>query len=694
MEKNFDNEDHRMRDQEEKEKEQEKKPDLEIYKDAVKYLRGENFHIEPSNAGNYAQHDISIVAHPGCIKGLDIPKGFEMLKNIDDIEGEAVRYELINAITPLEHSDVGMYNLLKPFISPTVNKTKPIHAIASQELSRKARAETKRQSKFKDGIALSGKEGNPARAFVPLREWFDPSVRELKARDLLTILPPAERNLFLLILGRVCVGRDFSLTAEGTFLQHAFRSLGILVGLKPGIGKSTLMRYINRSLAFLGYNVATLEKPGSRFGWNKVVRSDLGYVDDLTRKSQKAFIESEDTKTIVSNEVLTTEQKGVDSQTSLSRTVLLANSNDFNQADMFDLDPGVISRINFLNCYNVDELEDTRKFLSLVSQKSPDLRVRPHWHFLSETLDVDPLTLGCWLIHLAAEEFMKTCGYVRDENQIFRQTSEDQLEKVVHLLRKDLYFNSTNDSSENLLVFSRCLLVLGLKRSSLDSYKKEKFLNSSETGLIRKLVSNALILIKEYQTSNSNSNSREGLEALTKILYQDYLDHGKPLIHPWLALQDLSASSCVKPALSEAKRLENLNYTEEEILSGLFSKLYTTQGYRYSGAPQWIKTHWRSAIREDFSLAISAMNELCQHQEEALKKKLWNDIQHRIVESDPREGLDPESNEYRLACDRMEGKYTKETALSEYEERMRTGEVALDTVLLRSIAPVLNNSDS
>ena len=633
----FDESDHRLNDDSNGEGEGEQsRPSIDIYREGVRHLRegrdisldqtsdhlypNTPFILKPTATGNYGFHNVFVETSPIDLKGLKFPKrekvngkyvgeDFTFWKNIDE-EGIASQSEFTSILQQWQETDSSLFKLFEPLFSPTLSKTKPIFAIAQQLINREALIEIKRQKRFQDGISLCGTSGGFA--FCPQREWFSPEIQQLTMADLIPVLPPAERQLFLLVLGRVMVGRDFSYTVEGIEINHTFRSMLILIGKKGGIGKSTFMRYITTALSFLGYEVATLERPGSRFGWGKVVKSHLGYCDDLTRKSQKNFITSDDTKTIVSNEALTTEQKGIDSVSQRAKTVLIACSNDFNKNDLYDLDHGMITRLNTLQCYNQDELECSRRELSPICQDSPDLRIREHWDYLANKLGVDITALASWILCNAKEIFLDACGYVKnEETNKYEQIKPNQLEVKMHTHRVNLQLTTSNDHTENLIVFARMLLESGLDKVDKTVVNPLfNYLESQDTSLIRCLILNSIHLIDAYYEGEKQSELGEedfSCVLFIELLQKDFEDKNFPTIHPYRAVIDLRDNSSYLAAIERANTLKKLKEPEEKILSGFFEKLYTDQGLRYSGQPQWVKTYWASANRESFDSIKSSL---------------------------------------------------------------------------------------
>lgn len=608
-----------------------KRPLLEIYNEGIRKLESAGFRLEPSQGGNYALHHIRSEMHPGDLDGLSIPKKFSMYRNIDD-EANVVLNDLTTEISNWQLEDKNRYRLFEPIVNPAAQKTKNIHAIACMMMQRNTQKEVKRQNRYEDGVSLCG--GNGGRAFVPRHEWFSEEVRKLTAGDLLTILPRAEMEIFLLILGRIVVGRDNSRTVEGTEIDHTFRALAILVGLKGGIGKSTLMRYINQALAYLGYEVQTLENPGSRFGWGRICRSDLGYIDDLTRKSQKKFIEADNVKTIVSNEALSTEQKGIDSISIQAKTVLIANSNDFNQADLLEVDHGILSRLNFLQCHSDSSIKEGA-CVSEATKDSPDYRTRPHWEWVAEQTGADKKTLACWLLRLAADKFLKATGYEWSEKwNRYKKTGEDNLEETFQWWRSHCKLGFTNHSTENFLQLARIILLLYCEgKPELEPEVRESLLSQRSARLLHFLSRQTVQLIADFDKNPDDTHMENWLAVISGVLKDDYEDRNRPPIHPWLAFTDMDSQSCVKQAKKSVREQEMMGASYNAILKVFFNSLYTKKGFRYVGNPVWLNSYWEAAQEDDYILR----GMVAQIKEESLvpsgprsQATLWDQIVYKL----------------------------------------------------------------
>lgn len=571
----------------------------EIYNEGINALKEEGYYCEPAQDGKYALHNIRIREHPdpsGQIKGLQIPSSFWMWRRIDYKDPRHEAELLGRVIKGWEEESPELAKFFNPLVYPTTGKSKPIFAIADTQIRQKAEEEVGSANPHKDQISLSGGKG--AISFVPRHEWFRDDIRELEAGDLVTFLPEPELKVFLNILGRVVVGRNHSETVEGTYIDHTFRAFCILVGLKGGIGKSTLMNHINSALKFLGYTVADMPSFDRPFGWAKVVRSNLGYIDDLVPSSQKKFIGNELTKQIVSNGLCTTEQKGIDPVENLAKTVLIANSNSFNPTDLMGLDDGVLSRLNLLQCHDYSNIQD-EALVSDASKDSPDYRTREHWIWLQEKYGLNnSIALGCWLLRLAADEFLDNCGYVfNEQRQRYDKSNDDQLEMVMRRNRLFFKIGNIQNASEHLMVFNHFLyscLIQHPKFDDLQLRKTDKF----NSRLLFILSSYSLNCILTYQNEDGhNLNIVNGI--------RDHYYHVKdyPEYHPFRAMDILDGGGCIKVALQSATEAIRMKYTYPDALKQLYNTLRTEEGFRLIGEPVWLKRFW------DFAHSVKSENE-------------------------------------------------------------------------------------
>lgn len=579
----------------EEEGEEKRKNGYEIYNEGIRALYDEGYLVEPSQDGKYALHHIRTKEHPGNYEGLKIPSNFWMWRRID-YKNPLHEAELLGrVIQGWEDRHPERAKFFNPLCYPTTGKSKPLFGIADSLIRQQAEEEIGSPTPYKDKISLSG--GNGGVSFIPRHEWFREDIRKLTPGDLITILPAPELRVFLNILGRVVVGRNNSVSVEGTKIEHTFRAFCILIGLKGGIGKSTLMAHVNTALKYLGYTVADMPSFDRPFGWNKVIRSNLGYIDDLVPQSQKKFIGNELTKQIVSNGLCTTEQKGIDPIENLAKTVLIANSNSFNPRDLMNLDDGVLSRLNLLQCHDYSNIQKDA-LVTEASQDSPDYRIKEHWEWLQEKYNLDsPIPLACWLLRLAADEFLLSCGYDYNENkERWEKTEEDFLEQEMKSNRLRFKIGNIQNATEHLMV---------LNNFFLQCVKEEEEFSKLRYGDIENFNSRLMFALTTFSLNFGLTYAFDSGQHLNigKTLKKHFYKMEEPEYHPFRAIQIIDAAGSITTAVSKAKSDLRCDQSYPDTLKTLHNNLRTKEGFKLIGEPVWLKRFW------DFALTYSYKNQ-------------------------------------------------------------------------------------
>ena len=120
----------------------------------------------------------------------------------------------------------------------------------------------------------------------------------------------------------------------------------------------------------------------------------------------KKFLASENTKILVTNGKLETEQKFKDAQEVQPKCVLIVNSNDWQPEVCYSLDPGIVARMKLISTYKEVELAKKLNLnLSPLVEDSPDLRPFSHLPWLAEKLGVSVEALLLWCVRLATDHF-------------------------------------------------------------------------------------------------------------------------------------------------------------------------------------------------------------------------------------------------------------------------------------------------
>jgi hypothetical protein len=190
---------------------------------------------------------------------------------------------------------------------------------------------------------------------------------------------------------------------------------GVIVGKDAGLGKSTLFNGLTAALQRCGFVTHTFKSTEDRFGLKTAALSDIAYKDDTSLTSLKKFLAAEETKILITNGLLQTEEKFQNAEQIWPKCVILVNSNDWNSKFAYDLDPGIIDRIKIISTYREYEVAKNREHLEgTVSEGSPDLRPRAHIPYLANKLGVSSEALYLWCLRLGTERFWEVINDTRD----------------------------------------------------------------------------------------------------------------------------------------------------------------------------------------------------------------------------------------------------------------------------------------
>lgn len=550
---------------------------LDSYEIGLRHLAEKNIFLEADMDGLYAWHDAYLPSEVKPLPGYKPPKDFRYLKRI---QGKLEENELRKATLSIGHT-YGEYldKFWSPLINPSVDKRRPLFGMAKHEVQAKKQEQENQTDPTVESLTLTGL--NDCRRFVPQKEWFDERIQQVEAKDLLPLLPPSEMELFMLSLGRVMVGKRNSYTAEGTLINHSFRTMVILVGLEAGLGKSTLMNHLLTGLRLCGYRTEVMQDAEARFGWGVIANSDITYMDDLTPKDQKKLITNNKTKQLVSNGLLKVERKGVDATNTVSKTVIFACSNDWNQKDFYGMDSGLKSRIKLLYTRNKNQLKRLCSSIGGVSQGSPLLHTKEHWEWLADKLNTDTSTLALWLLHLCAEKFLATIGYERSINNIYTKIKNSSLVSKVKKNTESLQIQVEDKTTKSFIFYTRFMLWVRAGRLGID----EPTITPGNLFLCAASV---------YDICSGNKGGGEVIQCLE----QDYINRDRPDWHPYLIFTSI-----------DYKSIEN---AQETMRDSLFQKLSnkvtikkymncmnTLDGFSLSGDLNYLQRYWKESFDYD-----------------------------------------------------------------------------------------------
>lgn len=393
------------------------------------------------------------------------------------------------------------------------------------------------------------------------RKWF-PQLANLDPLELLNILPQAEAKMLMLILGRMMVGANGTECLETGKISHGFRSYGIIIG-EPGIGKSTLITYIRNCILNLGYITTEIAQTDTRFGWGTVATSDLATTDDLTAESQKVLLRNPNIKSIVSNNTLRVEEKGLPGVDVRATSVILACSNSHNYKDYIGLDPGILNRLNQLSCYTVTELEERH------GTSIKNCNTYATWEALASRYNTDTNNLAAYLLASSTELFLETVGYDLDSLKKSKGTLEDTIREIRKEYRIDTNLRHANELpivAVDILAWSLSQLALPRQRQYLDKVPELMF-------------------------------SPEVLWTTIKVFMEAPRD-----LPEWaseLKLQELSADvkRYLTPKRSDIENNLHRTQTIDAAFKAIAINLVSTKGINYPQSMGFYDGLWRSAIR-------------------------------------------------------------------------------------------------
>ncbi|MDX1371780.1 MAG: hypothetical protein R3321_04885, partial [Nitrososphaeraceae archaeon] len=358
----------------------------QLYDLGLTIIEDLGYRLHLSETGTFCYHDIYKATELGenTIKGINYPSKFmpyTKVTNINDV------FNLFDSFCE-EANDDQLIEFWTPLWIKSASAS-PFELFAQSKLHLDQQAFI--SSVKKDDIlelyhafnyGIESKHDyyyeNPL-VWVPAKAWFDDRIKELRFEDIFTIFPDAELELFRLILGRIGVGiNGHQPPGTDIIVNHTFRMAGILVGREAGLGKSTMMEALISALAHCGFSTSTFRDITTQFGLKEGALSHLLYKDDTTMKTLSKILTSEETKILVSNGLMQSEEKFQSKEEIKSRCVLIASSNDWDPNLVYNLDSGIISRIKLLSTYYYSEMQRKDHYIPAVGKCTDDLR--PHYH--------------------------------------------------------------------------------------------------------------------------------------------------------------------------------------------------------------------------------------------------------------------------------------------------------------------------
>ncbi|ATW62820.1 putative DNA primase [Synechococcus phage S-CBWM1] len=389
----------------------------ERYQKGITALSLRGYIVELSDTGNHVGHKILAKKEPPKVEGIHYPADFLPYQEIDSDD----EFDKIESIFMTEDDEVK--NFWEPLYHPQSGDSE-LSCFMQRKLAMMRLKKAKDINAVLDyghtfdpmGRIHDAKPSNP-RIWVPDREWFSPELRKVTFADIFTIFPGPEQEILRLLLGRVGVGRTNHLPPGwDSPVNHTARMAAIVVGKDPGLGKSTLFNGFLNSLTKCGFTYHTFRSTEDRFGMQSPALADVAYKDDTSLQSLKKLISSEETKILITNGLLQTEEKFAKAEQIWPKAVLIVNANDWNQNFAYDIDPGIQDRIKLVSTYREVEVNKLRDNLpeDCMSYGSPDLRPRAHIPYLAEKCGVSEDAVYLWALRLATDRFWEVINDTSD----------------------------------------------------------------------------------------------------------------------------------------------------------------------------------------------------------------------------------------------------------------------------------------
>lgn len=431
------------------------------------------------------------------------------------------------------------------------------------------------------------------RAYVPNKCWFHPIFDILEEQynfspaDVITIFPPAEREMFEYHIGRTVTGRPDNIQYTNVnpdvtkTYNFKYRTIVIVYG-EPGLGKSTQMDYINRTLRILGYDVQATSEFGKQFGVSRYAKANLAYIDDVTlQELEYTFKQGGGTfKSLGSSGVIATEEKYQRETTILSDCAIILNTNNWSSNLAYGVDDGLVSRIRVLTTYTAAEIFElsTSQQLKLeagmspIGSESPDLRTEEHITWLCKRLnelvvklELPPVTITpnlvmAWYFRKCADKFINLTN-PQDTFKIISRKLRNQM---------DLEITST---------FIKLMQV---------AY----FLFEPEAKMLPALTRSSLALLLQY-TTRLCCDKR--LNDVRQHFKQLWLLDGSSQTHPYYALRQLDM-----PILDIVNKEWQASYTQkassgQDYIKDVFGNLATRFGFKLARSVESIFRNWNDA---------------------------------------------------------------------------------------------------
>jgi len=409
---------------------------FQSFKDA---LRGKDIYVEAVPGGRWCGLELYFLSPLG-IKGLNVPSDFRYRRPLLPDNDEDLALVLKAACDAADTECDGDKKRAKQWFE-LVNQLTSQQGKKDTRLALLAQGRA-RTSPFKVRT-ITGRYG--AHIVLPEREWFPESVQNVDPLRLLSIMPPAEAETFMLNLGRAVVGSSGNEMYEGAII-HDYRYFAGLIG-DASIGKSQLVGFIQSAMEKLGYKTSEWNlRQNNPFGWAERLMSDWCTLKDVPTKQTPEIINNPYLKPWSSGDSVVTEAKGLGDVTIKQPTsggfLFLANGLNIPALVMSD-DSGVTDRFLPLACYELEELKAMYGTAPGVpGGKALAGMTGFMWESISaECGGVSMDVLAAWLMRCAADFFIELAGYDVSKDCVISKVRVSKIKTWVYEQRSKLRYN-------------------------------------------------------------------------------------------------------------------------------------------------------------------------------------------------------------------------------------------------------------
>lgn len=532
----------------------------QLYAQGIACLARSGYFVRREADGSHCMHDVFIRSAPKPCQGITYPADFRVYRKIQTASEEA---GLVNALMKDRSVTAETQEFWLPVTQPggtDLSRTE-LMAYSKRMLQIDANySDQNAELPQEYGVQVDGfcAELTP-RAFVPEEEWFNDELRALTFEQIFSLWPQAECDFLKLLIGRGLMGpSNAKLVGRQVPLRHTFRSVGVIVGEDAGMGKSTIFDYLFKAVGSVGYKHYNFRSLGDQFGLHDVVTSDFAYKDDLTPSSLKALVSSENTKTLASNGSMFVEAKFMRGFNVRSRSIVIANCNEWDARLAYSVDSGVVDRVKLLSTYYRHEL----------LEKNMPLESIPR------------LAAECGASKEAV--MLRACRLAVNTFQPYAEG--EPLMNRVHYLTSLFRVQFNKDCTKSILLamtFSHCLLshLLSGGYGKNDPYEIPEL--SKQT---------LLEMIECFRMVSTDAS----FYRLRSLLKRHWELHNREDFHPWVGIRRLNLST-----VEEFHRCAVGCIQQQTLLSDMvkqtFSTLILRDGFKGTQDIVWITKHYNSA---------------------------------------------------------------------------------------------------